>query len=220
MKTASGYDVAWKNTGTGQYTVWSTDSNGNYKGNLTGGDVSGTSPALESLEPVFHQDLNSDGVIGPTRKVIQKNGSTSLIQVANHYYLYGSRGSGPALKYKGANVTAGEFGKWTPIGAVKTASGYDVAWKNTGTGQYTVWSTDSNGNHKGNLTGGAVSGTSSALESLEPVFQQDLNSDRVIGLYAKPGTTLQINQALAGTQDRRPLVPAQHLNSLPPIPLR
>ena len=47
-----------------------------------------------------------------------------------------------------------------------------------------MWSTDSNGNYKGNLTGGAVSGTSYALESLEPVFRQDLNRDGVIGLYA------------------------------------
>ena len=68
----SGYDVAWQNTGTGQYTVWSTDNNGNYNGNLTGGAVSGTSSALKPLEPVFQQDLNSDRVIGPTRKVIQK----------------------------------------------------------------------------------------------------------------------------------------------------
>ena len=206
VRTASGYDVAWKNTGTGQYTVWSTDSNGNYKGKLTGGGVvSGTSSALESLEPVFHQDLNRDGVIGLTRKVvqtrevIQTDGSTSLTEVANQFYLYGSSGSGPALRYNGANVRAGEFGTWTPIGAVRTASGYDVAWKNTGTGQYTVWSTDSNGNYKGKLTGGVVSGTSSALESLEPVFHQDLNRDGVVGLYAAAGKALQISKALAGT---------------------
>ena len=114
--------------------------------------MSGTSSALESLEPVFRQDLNRDGVIGlTTKKVIQTDGSTSLTEVANQYYLYGSSGSGPALKYNGANVTAGEFGEWTPIGAVQTASGYDVAWKNTSTGQYTVWTTDSNGNYKGNM---------------------------------------------------------------------
>ena len=155
---------------------------------------------MESLEPVFRQDLNRDGVIGlTTRKLIQTDGSTSLTEVANHYYLYGSSGSGPSLKYHGANVTAGEFGRWTPIGAIQTASRYDVAWKNTSTGQYTVWSTDSNGNYKGFLTGAAVSGTSSALESLEPVFRQDLNRDGVIGLYAAPGTTRQITNALAGT---------------------
>jgi hypothetical protein len=42
---------------------------------------------------------------------------------------------------------AGEFGAWTPIGAVQTASGYDIAWKNGGADQYTVWTTDSNGNY-------------------------------------------------------------------------
>ena len=42
--------------------------------------------------------------------VIQTDGSTSLTEVANQYYLDGSSGSGPALKYNGANVTAGEFG--------------------------------------------------------------------------------------------------------------
>ena len=29
-QTASGYDVAWKITGADQYTVWNTDSSGNY----------------------------------------------------------------------------------------------------------------------------------------------------------------------------------------------
>ena len=124
------------------------------------------------------------------------------------------------MKYNGANVTAGEFGTWTPIGAVKTASGYDVAWKNTGTGQYTVWSTDSNGNYKGNMTGGAVSGTSPALESLEPVFQQDLNRDGVIGLYAAPGTTRQISQRPGRDNRIGDIGTARRLNSLRPILLR
>ena len=154
---------------------------------------------MESLEPVFKQDLNHDGVIDPTTKVIQKDGSASLTEVGNHYYdLDASNGFGPTLKSKGRSVTAGEFGKWTPIGAVKTASGYDVAWKNAGTGQYTVWSTDRNGNYTGNLIG-AVSGTSTALESRERILGQDLNGDRVVGIYAASRTTLQITSALAGT---------------------
>ena len=199
IQTASGYDVAWKNTSTGQYTVWTTDSNGNRTGSATGGAVSGTSYALESLEPVFHQDLNGDGIVGPTVTVIQTDGSTSLTEVANlYFYLDGSGGTGPSLKYGGTNVTAGEFGSWTPIGAIQTASGYDVAWKNTSTGQYTVWTTDSNGNDTGSATGGAVSGTSYAFESFEPVFRQDLNCDGVVGLYAAPGTTLQLSTSLTG----------------------
>jgi beta-glucanase (GH16 family) len=199
IQTASGYDVAWKNTSTGQYTVWTTDNNGNRTGSASGGAASGTSYALESLEPVFHQDLNGDGIVGPTVTVIQTDGSTSLTEIANlYFYLDGSGGTGPALKYGGTNVTAGEFGSWTPIGAIQTASGYDVAWKNTSTGQYTVWTTDSNGNRTGNATGGAVSGTSYALESFEPVFRQDLNCDGVVGLYAAPGTTLQLSTSLTG----------------------
>ena len=62
-KTASGYDVAWKFPGADLYTVWNTDSNGNYVSDTIGA-VSGTSTVLESLEPTFQQDLNGDGVIG------------------------------------------------------------------------------------------------------------------------------------------------------------
>ena len=196
-KTASGYDVAWKMTGANEYTVWTTNSSGNANGNLTG-PVPGTSYALESLESTFNQDLNADGVIGLTTTVIQVDGSTSLTEVANRFYFDGIGGSGPALQYAGAYVTAGEFGGWTPIGAVQTASGYDVAWKMAGANQYTVWVTNSSGNAISNLTG-PVSGTSTALESLESTFNQDLNADGVIGLYAAPGTTLQIGNPLAGT---------------------
>ena len=201
VQTASGYDIAWKVPGTNHYTVWTTDSNGNYTGSLLGA-VAGNSYALESLEPIFQQDLNGDGTIGVTTTVIQTDtnsfGSTSLAEVTNQFYFYNSSGSGPALKYAGADVTAGEFGAWTPIGAVQTATGYDIAWKETGTNLYTAWTTDSNGNYTGSSLLGAVAGTSVALESLEPIFQQDLNGDGVVGLYAAPGTTLQISSALAG----------------------
>ena len=88
-------------------------------------------------------------------------------------------------------------GGWTPIGAVETANGYDVAWKVAGADQYTVWATDGNGNYSGNLIG-VVPGHSYALESLETTFNQDLNGDSVIGLYATPATTQQISQPLAG----------------------
>jgi Tryptophan-rich Synechocystis species C-terminal domain len=198
VRTANGYDVAWKNGGSGQYTGWITDRNGNYKGNSIG-SVSGNSYALESLEQVFRQDLNRDGTVGPTKKLIQKDGATQLTEVANNYYLYGAGGNGPALNYRGTQVTTSEFGSWTPISAVFTAHGYDVAWKNTANNTFTVWTTDAKGNYSGNLTGGAVMGTSSAFELAERTFNEDLNHDRVIGLYAVPRTTLQITKSLAGT---------------------
>ena len=109
--------------------------------------------------------------------------AASLTKVGNNYNVT-TAASDPVLKYKGVNVTAGEFGTWMPIGAIQTASGYDVAWKNTSTGQYTVWTTDSNGNYTGNLIG-AVSGNSYAWESIAPIFPQNLNGGGVTGPITK-----------------------------------
>jgi hypothetical protein len=80
------------------------------------------------------------------------------------------------LEFQGSVVTAGEFGaNVAPIGAVQTASGYEVAWS-IGSDEYVVWNTDSNGNYTSSATS-VVSGQSFALEDLEPVFRQDLNGD-------------------------------------------
>src|SRR3984893_9773427 len=187
-QTASGYEVAWKVTGADQYTVWNTDSSGNYTSNAIG-VVSGSSVALESLEPSFQQDLNGDGLIGV---LVEAKGSTSLVQVGSNFFFYPVGGSsGPELSYNGTPFVAGQFGAWTPIGVEQTASGYEVAWKVTGADQYTVWNTDSSGNYTSNAIG-VVSGSSVELESLEPSFQQDLNGDGVIGVLieAKGSTSL------------------------------
>ncbi|WP_247476081.1 Ig-like domain-containing protein [Bradyrhizobium sp. 169] len=206
-KTATGYEVAWKEASTGQYTAWNTDNNGNYvshvstlTGSTWGGSVSGTDSGLKSLETSFHQDLNGDGQIGtstataPTSPTptpvaqIESAGATSLVESGNKYYLNSSSGSGPSLKYGGADFVDGSDGTWAPIGAEKTATGYQVAWKEASTGQYTAWNTDNNGNYvshvstlTGSTSGGSVSGTDSGLKSLETSFHQDLNSDGQIG---------------------------------------
>ena len=74
-----------------------------------------------------------------------------------------------------------EFGAWTPIGAVQTATGYDVAWEIPGANEYTIWSTDSNGNYIA-TSSALVSGNRLRLESIETTFNQDLNGDGTIGL--------------------------------------
>ncbi len=116
--------------------------------------------------------------------MIEAFGSTSLTEVGTTFYLDDSSGAGPSLKYQGANFVAGQFGQWTPIGAEQTTSGYEVAWKVAGADQYTVWSTDSNGNYTSNIIN-TVAGTDPTLVSLETSFHQDLNGDGVIG----PATT-------------------------------
>lgn len=178
---SGGYEIAWKTLGTSQYSVWSTDSNGNYVSNLIG-TASGNDLALETLETSFHQDLNGDGTIGPPTVVIESSGSTSLTQVGNHYYLYDSGGAGPSLKHAGVDYLTGQYGAdIVPIAAEAVGAGYDVAWKTLSTGQYSVWSTDSNGNYVSNIIGTA-SATDSRLETLETSFHQDLNGDGSIGV--------------------------------------
>lgn len=173
-KTATGYEVALKMTDADQYTAWSTDAQGNRIVNLFGA-VSGNSTALKELESHLHQDLNGDGTI-----IIESVNPTSLVQVGNSFYLQDSTGAGPSIKYLGANVTDGQLGTWTPISAHQTATGYEVAWKMSDADQYTVWSTDAQGNRIINLVG-AVSGNSASLQSFETSFLQDLNKDGHIG---------------------------------------
>jgi tryptophan-rich protein len=158
--------------------------------------VAGTDPTFASIESSFHQDLNGDGVISgsaattpPSPTVVEGFGSTSLTEVGTKFYLFGSTGAGPSLKFQGAEYVAGQFGEWTPIGAEQTASGYEVAWKITGTDQFAIWSADSNGNYVSNILN-TVAGTDPTFESLEPSFNQDLNGDGRVGLVGTSPTVL------------------------------
>ena len=148
--------------------------------------MSGNSLRLESVETIFNQDLNGDGVIGLTQTVIQTDTNRldrpAWPRLATNIFSITAAASGPALKYGGAAVTAGEFGAWTPIGAVQTATGYDVAWKIPGANEYTMWNTDSNGNYISNIIGAGVGNQPDAWSRFETTFNQDLNGDGVIGL--------------------------------------
>jgi len=177
-QTADGYEVAWRVPGADQFTVWNVDSSGNFVSN-TMGVVSGTSRALESVETSFNQDLNGDGAIGVVPTVIEASGVTSLVQVGSNFYL-GSGSSDPMLKFGGTAFVANQFG-WAAIGAEQTPGGYEVAWRVPGADQFTVWNVDSSGSFVSN-TMGVVSGSSSALESIETSFHQDLNGDGTIGV--------------------------------------
>ncbi len=185
---SGGYEIALKNAATGQFTIWNTDSSGNVTYDPSG-VMSGSSTALETYETSFHQDLNGDGVIGipaANTTVIEAFGSTSLVQVGNNYFMDShSTGTGPEVMYGGAPLTVGEFA-WTPIGAEQISGGYEIALKNAATGQYTVWNTDSSGNVTYDPSG-VMSGNSTALETYETSFHQDLNNDGVIGIPTTTG---------------------------------
>ena len=188
---SGGYEVAFK-IGADSYTVWDTDASGNLT-TIALATTSGSSTALESLEVSFQQDLNGDHIIGPPAPpaptTIEAFGGTTLVQSGSNYFLNPvSGGTGPELKYGGAAFVAGTtWGAWAPIGAEAISGGYEVAFK-IGADSYTVWDTDASGNLT-TIALATTSGSSTALESLEVSFQQDLNGDHIIGLPAPPAPT-------------------------------
>ena len=70
-QTAGGYEVAFEDAATDQFSIWNTDSNGNF---LSFAVYAGSSTALETLETSFQQDLNGDGVIGVSSTTIEAFG--------------------------------------------------------------------------------------------------------------------------------------------------
>ncbi|UVO39188.1 M10 family metallopeptidase C-terminal domain-containing protein [Bradyrhizobium arachidis] len=172
-----GYEVAWKSGS--QFTVWYTDSNGNYTSNS--GVLAANSNTLQAFETSFHQDLNGDGAIGVSSSAggtpIESFGSTSLVQAGSNYFFNPvAGGSGPEFRYGGAAVAQDQFA-WSLIGVEAITGGYEVAWKSGS--QFTVWYTDNNGNYTSNA--GVLAGNSSTLQAFETSFHQDLNGDGVVG---------------------------------------
>ncbi|MBR1130088.1 M10 family metallopeptidase C-terminal domain-containing protein [Bradyrhizobium iriomotense] len=196
-----GYDVVWKNSANAHYSVWSTNSSGNFVTTLgSAPEMLGTDAALQALEPTLHQDLNGDGTVGVVSVpvvngvTIEAFGSTSAVLSSDNYYLNNiSSGTGPTLKYSGAAVVASSYGTWSVIGAEQvTGGGYDVAWKNSANAHYMVWSTDSTGNFVATLGSGPdMLGTDVSLKALEPTLHQDLNGDGRIGLPVISGAIIE-----------------------------
>ena len=118
-QTATGYEVALKLAGSNQFTIWDTDSSGNYLSSAFNTAL-GSSAQLESYEPGFNYDLNGDGTIGfPTSSLtaIESSGTTSLLTDGTDFFLQSGGGSPVVLTYGGAPVTVAQFGGWTPIAA-------------------------------------------------------------------------------------------------------
>jgi serralysin len=202
--SGGGYDVVWKDSSSGHYSVWSTDSSGNFLTTLAAApEVLGTDPSLKALETTLQQDLNGDGTIGvPVAPIvsggttIEALGSTSVVLSSSNYYLDNiATGTGPSLKYAGSVVNAANYSTWSVIGAEQVSGGgYDVVWKDSASGHYSVWSTDSSGNFITTLGSASVMlGTDSSLQGLEPTLHQDLNGDGTIGLSSVVTVVVPVN---------------------------
>jgi hypothetical protein len=188
LQTGNGYEVAFKSAA-GTFVVWNTDSNGDYTSNATG-VLAATSLQLADVEAAFGDGkFAGSGVDPATATPIATNGKTTLAELevsgsktGDAYELNPAGGSGgPLLELHGGAVTKGQFGAagWTPVGAVQTATGYEVAFESS-QHQFVIWNTDLNGDYVSNATG-VLSGTSYALEQLETTFGEDLNGDGTTG---------------------------------------
>ncbi|MHB0768735.1 M10 family metallopeptidase C-terminal domain-containing protein [Bradyrhizobium sp. 1.29L] len=205
--SGGGYDVVWKNSANAHYSVWSTDSNGNFLTTLAAApEVLGTDPSLQALEPTLHQDLNGDGTIGATvgsisGVTIEAFGSTRTVLSNGYYYLYDSAGTGPTLKYAGTSVIAANYSTWSVVGAEQVSGGgYDVVWKNSANAHYSVWSTDSAGNFLTTLgSAPEMLGTDASLQGLEPTLHQDINGDGTTGVPVAPLVSGVTIEALGST---------------------
>ena len=78
------YQVSWKNGVLDQYIGWNLDSSGNYLSQ--GAVVAGGTWYLETYESALQQNLNGDGIIGPTVTPIEAIGSVTLSKVADSYF--------------------------------------------------------------------------------------------------------------------------------------
>jgi len=200
---------AFQDTGTGYFILNGVVKANNQEIDVTAGQLSqlsyqnaiGTdSLQVRVSDGTLWSAWQSFTVTGPVPTVIESFGSTSLVQVGSNYFLDPvGGGTGPELKYTGAIVVASQYAPWTPIGAEQVGSGYEVAWKNTVTGQFTVWATDSNGNYVSNPVP-LVTATDTSLEAIETTFHQDLNGDGVIGVPSSAGSaTVSAAQANGGS---------------------
>ncbi|QDF36263.1 heparin lyase I family protein [Bradyrhizobium symbiodeficiens] len=189
--TGGGYDVVWKDSSSGHYSVWSTDSSGNFVATLgSAPEMLRSDAALKALESTLQQDLNGDGTItapvvvgGGNGTTIEALGSTSVVLNGGNYHLNSvGTSTGPILKYAGSKVIAANWGSWSVIGAEQvTGGGYDVVWKDSSSGHYSVWSTDSSGNFVATLgSAPEMLRSDAALKALESTLQQDLNGDGTI----------------------------------------
>jgi VCBS repeat-containing protein len=120
--SGGGYDVALKVAGADQYTVWSTDSNGNYVSAFFG-TVSGSSTALESMESVFHQDLNGDGVIGTSATIA--TGATLELTAADSVSVQFNGPTGTLILDHSAGFT-GQISNLTGTGTLSSSDQIDL----------------------------------------------------------------------------------------------
>ena len=141
---------------------------------LNDAPVSLDQATIEGVEAAFSETFPGAGPAAPvtpiaTSKTNNGAGTATLASVGNLFELNPESG-GPLLELNGSAVTTSTFATgWTPVGAVQTGTGYEVAFKNN-QNQFVVWNTDKNGDYTSNATGVLPATSTSTLAGLEAAF--------------------------------------------------
>ncbi|MFN6132843.1 MAG: Calx-beta domain-containing protein, partial [Synechococcaceae cyanobacterium] len=119
--SATGYNLYWRNSGSGEVVVWQLNSGGAY----TGGQLL-SAAQVNSEEFNLNLDLNNDGYIaGPTTINGVNLGSTSL-----GYALRNGGGAPIQITFPGGNASASNPGSgWGATAISGSATGYNLYWR-------------------------------------------------------------------------------------------
>ncbi|MFM6403502.1 MAG: hypothetical protein ACKPGT_02160, partial [Microcystis sp.] len=138
------------------------------------------SPEAFTQETNFQQDFNSDGVIGQPYTPIETSGNTKLVKDAtNKLYAQIGNNNPIAIKIGGTQITTNIYPGWQTL-AAETVNGVNqVLWKYNDGNYLHLWTLDNNWNWQSSTGWWGLNSPEAFTQ--ETNFQQDFNSDGVIG---------------------------------------
>ena len=159
--------------------------------------LAGSSYALESLEPSFNADLNSDGTTGVKTSLIASNGPLALLDAADEFEITSGGTLQGVLQAGGSPIISGNFAGFNPIAVLANSGGYEVMFK--GSLGFVGLEFSNTGIFLSAATS-VLAANSPDLWAQETLFGADLNSDGQIGtphsaISVDKGTTLLLSGA-------------------------
>ncbi len=170
--------VLWKYNDGNYLHLWTLDNNWNWQSSTGWWELN--SPEAFTQETNFQQDFNSDGVIGQPFTPIEAFGNTKLVKdIINKLYVQIGNNNPIAIKNGGNQITTNIYSGWQTL-AAETVNGVNqVLWKYNDGNYLHLWTLDNNWNWQSS-TGWWELNSPEAFTQ-ETNFQQDFNSDGVIG---------------------------------------
>ena len=193
LKTNVNY-IAWEENSTNKLSVWSLDSNWNFKSYE---NIELNSDDYYENEKFFLQDFNGDTVVGYSYTNIETNGLTTLkadnqlgvayadsiileMDSANFFGGVSVQNTSNAITYNGAKVKEDsfteQFGLYL-LGAEISENQQLVAWAD-GSKNLTIWQTDEEWKYSNSFE---IEYNSADFLEYETIFNQDWNNDKVVG---------------------------------------